>query len=32
MPQPNKNKPPLQVLAVTKGNIEDFKVWDEGGM
>jgi len=32
MPQPNKNKLPLQVLAVAKGNSEKNKVWDEGGM
>ena len=28
-PQPNKTKPPLQVLAVAKGNNEKIKVWDE---
>ena len=28
-PQPNKNKPPLQVLAVAKGNSEKIKVWGE---
>ena len=28
-PQPNKTKPPLQVLAVAKGNSEKIKVWDE---
>jgi hypothetical protein len=28
-PQPNKNKPPLQVLAVAEGNSEKIKVWDE---
>jgi hypothetical protein len=25
-------KQELQVLAVTKGNSEKIKVWDEGGM
>ena len=29
VPQPNKTKPPLQVLAVAKGNSEKIKVWDE---
>jgi hypothetical protein len=29
MPQPNKTKPPLQVLAVAEGNSENNKVWDE---
>jgi hypothetical protein len=29
MPQPNKTKPPLQVLAVAEGNSEKNKVWDE---
>ena len=29
MPQPNKTKPPLQVLAVTELNSEKNKVWDE---
>ena len=28
-PQPNKTKPPLQVLAVAVGNSEKNKVWDE---
>jgi hypothetical protein len=28
VPQPNKTKLPLQVLAVTKGNGEKIKVWD----
>ena len=28
-PQPNKTKPPLQVLAVAEGNSEKNKVWDE---
>ena len=28
-PQPNKNKPPLQVLAVAEGNSEKIKVWGE---
>ena len=27
-PQPNKTKPPLQVLAVVEGNSEKNKVWD----
>jgi hypothetical protein len=27
--KPNKAKPPLQVLAVTKGNSEKIQVWDE---
>ena len=27
--QPNKNKLPLEVLAVTKENSEKIKVWDE---
>jgi hypothetical protein len=27
--EPNKTKPPLQVLAVAKGNSEKNKVWDE---
>ena len=27
--KPNKTKPPLQVLAVTKGNSEKIKAWDE---
>ena len=29
VPQPNKTKLSLQVLAVTKGNSEKIKVWDE---
>ena len=29
VPQPNKTKPPLQVLAVAEGNSEKNKVWDE---
>jgi hypothetical protein len=29
MPQPNKTKLPLQVLAVAVGNSEKNKVWDE---
>ena len=29
VPHPNKTKPPLQVLAVAKGNSEKIKVWDE---
>jgi hypothetical protein len=29
MPQPNRTKPPLQVLAVAEGNSEKNKVWDE---
>ena len=29
MPQPNKNKLPLQVLPITKANSEKIKVWDE---
>jgi len=27
-PQPNKTKPPLQVLPVIEGNSEKNKVWD----